>query len=142
MRAHASDHRCDTTHTLLESMDRGGVLETAAIECTAVALALQGPGCPLTAGRTPAKSTPANICSCAQDGVVIGADTRATAGSTIAIKNSWKLHSLAPNIVAGGAGTAADLGHVSRKTNAPLCCLFPCIGRIALHIWWGPLLHI
>jgi 20S proteasome subunit beta 2 len=43
-----------------------------------------------------------------QDGVVLGADTRATGGSTVCDKNCEKIHYLAPNIYCCGAGTAAD----------------------------------
>lgn len=41
-------------------------------------------------------------------GVVIAADTRATAGPIVADKNCEKLHRLAPQIWCAGAGTAAD----------------------------------
>jgi 20S proteasome subunit beta 2 len=43
-----------------------------------------------------------------KDGVVLGADTRATNGSEVADKNCEKIHYLAPNIWCCGAGTAAD----------------------------------
>jgi 20S proteasome subunit beta 2 len=43
-----------------------------------------------------------------KDGVVLGADTRATGGSEVADKNCQKIHYLAPNIYCCGAGTAAD----------------------------------
>eukprot|EP00542_Grammatophora_oceanica_P019738 CAMPEP_0194049082 /NCGR_PEP_ID=MMETSP0009_2-20130614/29584_1 /TAXON_ID=210454 /ORGANISM="Grammatophora oceanica, Strain CCMP 410" /LENGTH=288 /DNA_ID=CAMNT_0038695147 /DNA_START=33 /DNA_END=899 /DNA_ORIENTATION=+ len=43
-----------------------------------------------------------------KDGVVLGADTRATNGTEIAEKNCEKIHYLAPNIYCCGAGTAAD----------------------------------
>jgi 20S proteasome subunit beta 2 len=43
-----------------------------------------------------------------KDGVVLGADTRATAGSIVADKNCSKIHYMAPNIYCCGAGTAAD----------------------------------
>ena len=42
-----------------------------------------------------------------KDGIVLGADTRATAG-TVADKNCEKIHFIAPNIYCCGAGTAAD----------------------------------
>merc|ERR1712216_80390 len=45
---------------------------------------------------------------CYKDGVVLGADTRATGGSTVCDKNCEKIHYLAPNIYCCGAGTAAD----------------------------------
>jgi len=44
-----------------------------------------------------------------KDGVVLGADTRATEGDTIADKNCSKIHYLQPNMYCCGAGTAADL---------------------------------
>merc|ERR1711966_355610 len=43
-----------------------------------------------------------------KDGVVLGADTRATGGTEVADKNCEKIHYLAPNIYCCGAGTAAD----------------------------------
>lgn len=43
-----------------------------------------------------------------KDGVVLGADTRATSGSEVAEKNCEKIHYLAPNLYCCGAGTAAD----------------------------------
>lgn len=43
-----------------------------------------------------------------KDGIVLGADTRATGGSEVADKNCEKIHYLAPNIYCCGAGTAAD----------------------------------
>eukprot|EP01114_Cavostelium_apophysatum_P018145 TRINITY_DN554_c0_g1_i1.p1 TRINITY_DN554_c0_g1~~TRINITY_DN554_c0_g1_i1.p1 ORF type:complete len:272 (-),score=37.75 TRINITY_DN554_c0_g1_i1:34-849(-) len=43
-----------------------------------------------------------------KDGVILGADTRSTAGPTVADKNCEKIHYIAPNIYCCGAGTAAD----------------------------------
>jgi len=43
-----------------------------------------------------------------KDGVVLGADTRATSGSEVAEKACEKIHKIADNIYACGAGTAAD----------------------------------
>lgn len=43
-----------------------------------------------------------------QDGIVLGADTRATEGPIVADKNCEKIHYLAPNMYCCGAGTAAD----------------------------------
>lgn len=48
------------------------------------------------------------------NGVVLGADTRATGGAEVAEKNCEKIHYLAPNIYCCGAGTAAD----TEKTTA------------------------
>eukprot|EP01137_Pigoraptor_chileana_P031906 Opistho-2@20454 len=43
-----------------------------------------------------------------KDGIVLGADTRATEGNIVADKNCRKIHYIAPNIYCCGAGTAAD----------------------------------
>lgn len=43
-----------------------------------------------------------------KDGVVLGADTRATEGPIVADKNCEKIHYIAPNLYCCGAGTAAD----------------------------------
>lgn len=45
---------------------------------------------------------------CFKDGIVLGADTRSTQGSTVADKNCQKIHYIADNIYCCGAGTAAD----------------------------------
>ena len=47
------------------------------------------------------------------DCVVLGADTRATNGPIVADKDCDKIHRLSDNIYAAGAGTAADLEHVT-----------------------------
>ncbi|KAJ1607369.1 PUP1/proteasome subunit beta type 7 with NTN hydrolase fold [Cryptosporidium canis] len=47
------------------------------------------------------------------DCVVLGADTRATNGPIVADKDCDKIHRLSDNIFAAGAGTAADLDHVT-----------------------------
>jgi 20S proteasome subunit beta 2 len=46
-------------------------------------------------------------------GVVLGADTRATGGTIVVEKNCEKIHYIAPNIYACGAGTAADTQFVN-----------------------------
>jgi len=43
-----------------------------------------------------------------QDGVVLGADTRATEDTIVCDKNCEKIHYIAPNIYCCGAGTSAD----------------------------------
>lgn len=53
-------------------------------------------------------------------GVVMGADTRATGGNIVGDKNCEKIHRLAPNIVACGAGTAADCDHVTEMIKREL----------------------
>lgn len=50
-----------------------------------------------------------------QDGVILGADTRATEGPIVADKNCEKIHYMAPNIYCCGAGTAADTEAVTGK---------------------------
>uniref|UniRef100_A0A914UQ43 Proteasome subunit beta n=1 Tax=Plectus sambesii TaxID=2011161 RepID=A0A914UQ43_9BILA len=49
-----------------------------------------------------------------KDGVVMGADSRATAGNIIADKHCEKVHKLTESIYACGAGTAADLDQVTK----------------------------
>jgi 20S proteasome subunit beta 2 len=56
----------------------------------------------------------------AQDGVVLGADTRSTAGTTVADKNCEKIHYIAPNIYCCGAGTAADTENVTGMISSQL----------------------
>ncbi|CAM9449015.1 unnamed protein product [Phaeothamnion confervicola] len=56
-----------------------------------------------------AKMTGTTICGCIyKDGVVLGADTRATSDTEVCDKNCKKIHYVAPNIYCCGAGTAAD----------------------------------
>eukprot|EP01029_Cantina_marsupialis_P019845 TRINITY_DN4618_c0_g1_i1.p1 TRINITY_DN4618_c0_g1~~TRINITY_DN4618_c0_g1_i1.p1 ORF type:complete len:167 (-),score=37.02 TRINITY_DN4618_c0_g1_i1:548-1015(-) len=55
------------------------------------------------------KKTGTTICGVVfNDGVVLGADTRATGGTTVVDKDCKKIHYIAPNIFCCGAGTAAD----------------------------------
>ncbi|XP_047134349.1 proteasome subunit beta type-7 isoform X1 [Hydra vulgaris] len=53
-----------------------------------------------------------------KDGVVLGADTRATEGNTVADKNCAKIHYIAPNIYCCGAGTAADTEYTTQIISA------------------------
>ena len=55
-----------------------------------------------------------------QGGVVLGADTRSTSGSTVADKNCEKIHYIAPNIYCCGAGTAADTMNVTAMISSSL----------------------
>jgi 20S proteasome subunit beta 2 len=48
-----------------------------------------------------------------KDGVVLGADTRATEGSIVCDKNCIKIHKIADNIYCCGAGTSADTENVT-----------------------------
>jgi len=55
------------------------------------------------------KKTGTTICGIIyKDGVVLGADTRATEGPIVCDKNCEKIHYIAPNIYCCGAGTSAD----------------------------------
>ncbi|XP_026404302.1 proteasome subunit beta type-7-B-like [Papaver somniferum] len=54
------------------------------------------------------------------DGVVLGADTRATEGSIVCDKNCEKIHYMAPNIYCCGAGTAADTEAVTDMVSSQL----------------------
>jgi len=55
-----------------------------------------------------------------KDGIVYGADTRATAGTIVADTDCLKLHKLAPNIYGCGAGTAGDLQYVCAMITSEL----------------------
>mmetsp|Transcript_3052 Transcript_3052/g.8891 ORF Transcript_3052/g.8891 Transcript_3052/m.8891 type:complete len:277 (-) Transcript_3052:549-1379(-) len=55
-----------------------------------------------------------------KDGVVLGADTRSTAGTTVADKNCEKIHYIAPNVYCCGAGTAADTENVTGMISSQL----------------------
>ncbi|KAG7795655.1 hypothetical protein KL929_004006 [Ogataea haglerorum] len=72
--------------------------------------------------QTPqAISTGTTIVGCKfKGGVVIAADTRATAGPIVADKNCEKLHRLAPRIWCAGAGTAADTEMVTQLIQSNL----------------------
>lgn len=68
-----------------------------------------------------ATSTGTTIVGCKfNGGVIIAADTRATAGSIVADKNCEKLHRLAPKIWCAGAGTAADTEMVTQLIGSNL----------------------
>ncbi|KAK3164111.1 hypothetical protein QOZ80_1AG0012840 [Eleusine coracana subsp. coracana] len=54
------------------------------------------------------------------DGVVLGADTRATEGPIVADKNCEKIHYMAPYIYCCGAGTAADTEAVTDMVSSQL----------------------
>ena len=58
-----------------------------------------------------------------KDGVVLGADTRATSGDTVADKKCEKIHYMAPNIRCCGAGTAADTEMLTLAISSQLTLL-------------------
>eukprot|EP01100_Stratorugosa_tubuloviscum_P003056 TRINITY_DN1724_c0_g1_i1.p1 TRINITY_DN1724_c0_g1~~TRINITY_DN1724_c0_g1_i1.p1 ORF type:complete len:265 (-),score=127.36 TRINITY_DN1724_c0_g1_i1:200-994(-) len=55
-----------------------------------------------------------------KDGIVLGADTRATEGSVIAEKNCEKIHYISQNIYCCGAGTSADTESTTRLISSQL----------------------
>lgn len=55
-----------------------------------------------------------------KDGVVLGADTRATNDTIVAEKNCAKIHYIASNIYCCGAGTAADTEYTTRLISSQL----------------------
>jgi len=55
-----------------------------------------------------------------KDGVVLGADTRATEGDIVADKNCSKIHYMQPNMYCCGAGTAADLEMTTQLMSSQL----------------------
>lgn len=55
-----------------------------------------------------------------KDGVILGADTRATDGNIVAEKNCEKIHYISDNIYCCGAGTAADTGYTTKMVSSQL----------------------
>lgn len=55
-----------------------------------------------------------------QDGIVLGADTRATEGPIVADKNCEKIHYIADNIYCCGAGTSADTENITGLISSQL----------------------
>lgn len=55
-----------------------------------------------------------------KNGVVLGADTRATGGATVFDKNCQKIHYIADNIMCCGAGTAADTDHTTQLISSKI----------------------
>nr|AIF54499.1 20S proteasome subunit beta 2 [Tritrichomonas foetus] len=53
-------------------------------------------------------------------GVVLGADTRATAGPVVAVKDEFKIHYISDNIWCCGAGTAADNDQITTLISSKL----------------------
>lgn len=72
---------------------------------------------------TPPKATKTGTTICGiifKDGVILGADTRATDGNIVAEKNCEKIHYIASNIYCCGAGTAADTSYTTRQVSSQL----------------------
>jgi 20S proteasome subunit beta 2 len=55
-----------------------------------------------------------------EGGVVMGADTRATSGETIAEKRCFKIHRITDNIYCCGSGTSADCDQVTTMTSTKM----------------------
>lgn len=55
-----------------------------------------------------------------KDGVILGADTRATSGSTVFEKNCRKIHYISDTIMCCGAGTAADTDATTQLISSQL----------------------
>ncbi|XP_069744481.1 proteasome subunit beta type-7 [Narcine bancroftii] len=66
-----------------------------------------------------------------KDGVILGADTRATEGMVVADKNCSKIHYIAPNIYCCGAGTAADTEMTTQLISSNLELHSLSTGRLA-----------
>merc|ERR1711988_991364 len=67
------------------------------------------------------RKTGTTIVGCVyKDGVVLGADTRATGDTTVVDKNCEKIHKIADNIYCCGAGTAADTQQVTDMISSQL----------------------
>jgi 20S proteasome subunit beta 2 len=107
----------------------GVVFKVGCCESGGRAGALESAGSPLPAHSpasskqlsSPPRAPPVGPSSrLAQDGVVLGADTRSTSGSTVADKNCEKIHYIAPNIYCCGAGTAADTMNVTAMISSAL----------------------
>ncbi|EGD73727.1 proteasome subunit beta type-7 [Salpingoeca rosetta] len=76
-----------------------------------------------SAGHHPPKATKTGTTIAGiifKDGVVLGADTRATEGTIVADKNCAKIHYMAPNMYCCGAGTAADTEMVTNLVSSQL----------------------
>lgn len=55
-----------------------------------------------------------------KDGVILGADSRATDDTIVAVKDCNKIHYIAKNMYCCGAGTAADTDHVTKMVASDL----------------------
>lgn len=67
------------------------------------------------------QKTGTTICGlCYKDGVVLGADTRATCGPVVADKNCFKIHRISDQIWVCGAGTSADCDNLTALMSSQL----------------------
>eukprot|EP01057_Protomagalhaensia_wolfi_P005542 Protomagalhaensia_wolfi_Nauph_80__5541@NODE_609_length_2213_cov_1214_203772_g457_i0_p2_GENE_NODE_609_length_2213_cov_1214_203772_g457_i0NODE_609_length_2213_cov_1214_203772_g457_i0_p2_ORF_typecomplete_len243_score58_93Proteasome/PF00227_26/8_5e42DUF5494/PF17598_2/0_012_NODE_609_length_2213_cov_1214_203772_g457_i014212149 len=78
-----------------------------------------------------AAKTGTTICGIVcKDGLVLAADARATAGPMVFTKDCEKVDAIAPNIACAGAGTAADLYHVTQGIRFDLALYSRTIKRL------------
>lgn len=77
---------------------------------------------PLEGYQVPkARKTGTTICGIIfKDGVILGADTRSTSDTIVAVKNCEKIHYIAKNMYCCGAGTAADTEYVTRMVSSDI----------------------
>ena len=74
-----------------------------------------------TLGTQKFLKTGTTICAaCFDGGAVLGADTRATAGPVVQVKDEMKIHRISDNIWACGAGTAADNDQITRLISSKI----------------------
>jgi len=110
---HKHQHTTQHQHKMQELPNRGG-FDFDFVKRNE-ALSLQGVAMPTT------RKTGTTICGCVfADGVVLGADTRATEGPIVADKNCAKIHYIAPNIYCCGAGTSADTENTTALISSKL----------------------
>jgi len=107
-----SKEEISNAHTLLESNKGGFNFELCKRNAF---LSKMGKPMPKT------KKTGTTICGLIyKDGVVLGADTRATEGSIVCDKNCEKIHRIAKHIWCCGAGTSADTENVTGMVSSQL----------------------
>ena len=74
----------------------------------------------LERGATVLKTGTTIVGVCCRDGVVLGADTRATGGPLVIDKEKLKVHSLGPRMFCCAAGTSADCDQITRACSHAL----------------------
>ena len=110
-----------------ENMHRNAMIEQMQQQQASASNAgAHGPAASASAGSSPgylpmATKTGTTIVGLVyKDGVVLGADTRATGDTTVVDKNCEKIHKIADNICCCGAGTAADTQQVTGESAGTL----------------------
>eukprot|EP00116_Pleurobrachia_bachei_P003733 sb/3463995/ len=81
-----------------------------------------------------ARKTGTTICGVMfNEGVVLGADTRATGGSIVCDLNCEKIHYIADNVFCCGAGTAADTEFTTNVYNGSIMIVDYCLVKNAIN---------